>query len=97
MKVQLCEVLGAPEVLQYRDIADPEPGPGEVLVEVHAAGVNFPDGLVVSGNYQTKPALPFVPGSEVAGVVRALGADVDGVAVGDGCWRSAGWAATRNW
>ncbi|MBM4493238.1 zinc-binding dehydrogenase [Rhodococcus hoagii] len=83
MKVQLCEVLGAPEVLQYRDIADPEPGPGEVLVEVHAAGVNFPDGLVVSGNYQTKPALPFVPGSEVAGVVRALGADVDGVAVGD--------------
>lgn len=82
MKVQLCEVLGAPEVLQYRDIADPEPGPGEVLVEVHAAGVNFPDGLVVSGNYQTKPALPFVPGSEVAGVVRAVGANVDGVEVG---------------
>lgn len=82
MKVQLCEVLGAPEVLQYRDIADPEPGPGEVLVEVHAAGVNFPDGLVVSGNYQTKPALPFVPGSEVAGVVRAVGANVDGVGVG---------------
>ncbi|MCA1008691.1 NADPH:quinone oxidoreductase family protein [Rhodococcus hoagii] len=83
MKVQLCEVLGEPEVLQYRDIADPEPGHGEVLVEVHAAGVNFPDGLVVSGNYQTKPELPFVPGSEVAGVVRAVGANVDGVAVGD--------------
>jgi len=82
VKVQLCEVLGDPEVLQYTDIADPQPGPGEVLVEVHAAGVNFPDGLVVSGNYQTKPALPFVPGSEVAGVVRAVGANVSGLAIG---------------
>ncbi|MDG3008964.1 NADPH:quinone oxidoreductase family protein [Rhodococcus sp. D2-41] len=82
MKAQLCELLGEPDVLRYTDIDDPSPGPGEVLVEVRAAGVNFPDGLVVSGNYQTKPALPFVPGSEAAGIIRAVGADVTGVEVG---------------
>lgn len=82
MKAQLCEVLGEPDVLRYTDIDDPAPGRDEVLVEVRAAGVNFPDGLVVSGNYQTKPALPFVPGSEAAGIVRAVGADVSGVEVG---------------
>lgn len=82
MKAQLCEVLGAPDVLRYTDVDEPTPGPDEVLVEVHAAGVNFPDGLVVSGNYQTKPALPFVPGSEAAGVVRAVGANVTGFEIG---------------
>lgn len=83
MKVQLCEVLGEPDMLRYTDVEDPVVGPGDVLVEVHAAGVNFPDGLIVSGNYQTKPALPFVPGSEAAGVVRAVGADVTGIGVGE--------------
>ncbi|WP_305093309.1 NADPH:quinone oxidoreductase family protein [Prescottella sp. R16] len=83
MKVQLCEVLGAPDVLRWTDIDDPVVGPGDVLVEVHAAGVNFPDGLIVSGNYQTAPELPFVPGSEAAGVVRAVGVDVTGITVGD--------------
>ncbi|CAM2957838.1 NADPH:quinone oxidoreductase family protein [Prescottella defluvii] len=83
MKVQLCEVLGEPDVLRYTDVEDPVVGPGDVLVEVYAAGVNFPDGLIVSGSYQTKPALPFVPGSEAAGVVRAVGADVTGIGVGE--------------
>ena len=82
MKAQLCTALGAPDVLRYTDIDDPVPGPDEILVEVHAAGINFPDGLIVSGNYQTKPALPFVPGSEAAGVVRAGGANLIGIDIG---------------
>lgn len=82
MKALLCRTLGAPDTLRYEDVDDPVPGPGEVLVEVHASGVNFPDGLIVAGNYQTKPTLPFVPGSEAAGVVRAVGADVTGLGVG---------------
>jgi NADPH2:quinone reductase len=69
-------------VLEAVDLPDLVPGPGEVLVEVHAAGVNFPDGLMVAGTYQTKPALPFSPGSEVAGLVRAVGHGVDGLAPG---------------
>ncbi|GAA4482121.1 NADPH:quinone oxidoreductase family protein [Rhodococcus olei] len=75
-------MLGEPDVLRYTEIDDPEPGPNEVLVEVYASGVNFPDGLIVAGDYQTKPSLPFVPGSEAAGVVRAVGADVSGVEPG---------------
>ncbi|WP_137722828.1 NADPH:quinone oxidoreductase family protein [Prescottella subtropica] len=82
MKAQLCEVLGTPEVLRYTEMDDPEVGVDDVLVEVCASGVNFPDGLIVSGNYQTKPALPFVPGSEAAGVVRAVGANVTGIESG---------------
>ncbi|WFR72876.1 alcohol dehydrogenase catalytic domain-containing protein [Prescottella defluvii] len=82
MKAQLCRTLGTPDTLRYEDIDPPAVGPDQVLVEVHASGVNFPDGLIVSGNYQTKPPLPFVPGSEAAGVVRAVGADVAGIAVG---------------
>ncbi|WP_027502446.1 NADPH:quinone oxidoreductase family protein [Rhodococcus sp. UNC363MFTsu5.1] len=82
MKAQLCEALGEPAGLRYTDIDDSAPGPGEVLIEVHAAGVNFPDGLIVAGTYQTKPPLPFVPGSEAAGIVRAVGTDVTEFEVG---------------
>lgn len=63
--------------------ADPVPGPGQVVVEVRAAGVNFVDGLICQGRYQIKPPTPFVPGSEVAGVLSAIGPGVDGFAVGD--------------
>lgn len=60
----------------------PAPGPGELLIDVHAAGVNFPDVLMVQGKYQTRPETPFVPGSEAAGVVAAVGEGVTGFAVG---------------
>ncbi|MEU5694384.1 NADPH:quinone oxidoreductase family protein [Actinosynnema sp. NPDC020468] len=71
MKAQLCREFGAP--LSFEDVPEPVPGPDEVLVDVRAAGVNFPDGLMVAGTYQVKPTPPFSPGSEVAGVDRATG------------------------
>ncbi len=69
-------------MLRIEERPDAEPGPGEVALAVEAAGVNFVDALFVAGQYQMKPSLPFVPGSEVAGRVEAVGPDVAGVAVG---------------
>ena len=74
---------GGPEVLATRTAADPVPGPGEVLIEVAGAGVNFADLSARAGLYPDAPPPPMVVGYEVAGTVRALGADVDAVAVGD--------------
>lgn len=68
--VQVHELKG-PSALRHVEIAEPEPGPDQVVIEVHAAGVTFPDLLLSRGEYQMKPELPFVPGSEVAGVVRS--------------------------
>jgi len=81
MRAVLCEALGAPLVV--RDVPTPEPAPGQVRVAVRAAGVNFPDTLIVEGKYQFKPDLPFSPGGEVAGVIDALGDGVTNVAIGD--------------
>ncbi|WP_374448061.1 NADPH:quinone oxidoreductase family protein [Stella sp.] len=78
MKAMLVERFGRPEDLVLRDLPDPEPGPGEVLVETHAIGLNYPDLLVIGGTYQILPPLPFAPGKELAGVVRAVGAGVAG-------------------
>lgn len=75
--------LGDPENLRLEEIADPVPGPGEVLVDIHAAAVNFPDLLTIQGKYQFRPDLPFVPGKEGAGVVSAVGSGVTRVAPGD--------------
>lgn len=72
---------GGPEVLEAAEVADPKPGEGEVLIRVHAAGVNFIDTYQRSGAYTME--LPFVPGLEAAGTVAAVGAGVDGVAEGD--------------
>ncbi len=83
MKALLCKSLGLPDTLVYEDVPDPAPGPGQVLVEMRAAGVNFPDVLMIQGKYQFKPPLPFAPGAELAGVVLALGAGVGNVKVGD--------------
>lgn len=82
MKALVVHELGGPEKLVYEDVPEPEVGGGQVLVDVKAAGVNFPDLLLVKGLYQFKPELPFSPGGEVAGVVRAVGQGVDRVEVG---------------
>src|ERR1051325_193281 len=80
--VRVHELTG-PGALRVDDIPAPTPGSGQVLVEVRAAGVNFPDVLMSRGKYQFKPALPFSPGGECAGVVRALGDGVTHLAIGD--------------
>lgn len=77
MKAVRCTAWGAPGCLVLEDLPDLVANRGEVVVDVKAAGVNFPDVLTVQGKYQVRPALPFTPGNEFAGVVRAVGADVD--------------------
>jgi NADPH2:quinone reductase len=76
MRAVVVREFGPPDLLRVEDVPDPQPGPGEVLVDVEACGVNFPDLLVVEGKYQTLPERPFSPGKEVAGRVAAVGADV---------------------
>ena len=88
--VQITE-FGDPDRLAIADVADPRPGPGQVLIRVAAASVNRADLLVRSGRYHTLPPLPTVPGAEAAGVVEAVGADVSGVDVGD---RVLAWGST---
>jgi NADPH2:quinone reductase len=84
MKAWRVEELGEPgEVLRLQEVADPEPGPGQVLVRVRTAAANFPDVLLCRGHYQVRPPLPFTPGIELCGEVVALGEDAAGVAVGD--------------
>ncbi|WP_293910589.1 NADPH:quinone oxidoreductase family protein [Deinococcus sp.] len=73
MQAIRCVRLGLPEALELVTLPDPVPGPGEVVIEVHAAPLNFPDVLIVAGAYQMRPELPFTPGAEVAGVVTAVG------------------------
>jgi len=76
MQAWLCSTPTGVEALQWTEMPTPAPGPGEVLIEIKAASLNFPDLLIVQDKYQIKPPLPFVPGSEFAGVVRAVGAGV---------------------
>src|SRR2546423_14686964 len=83
MKAVLCKQYGPPESLVVEDVAAPHPGPGEVVVAVKAASVNFPDVLIIQNKYQFKPPLPFSPGSELAGVVKEVGAGVSGFKPGD--------------
>ncbi|WP_157218162.1 NADPH:quinone oxidoreductase family protein [Flavisphingomonas formosensis] len=83
MRAILCERHGPPERLALRDIPPPEPAPGEVRLRVQAASVNFPDALIIQNLYQTKPPLPFGPGSEAAGFVDAVGEGVGDFHVGD--------------
>lgn len=83
MKAVLCVEHGPPEKLVVREIDTPEPGRGQVRIKVHAAGVNFPDTLIIQNLYQFKPALPFSPGGEAAGVIDAVGEGVDDLKVGD--------------
>ncbi|MCW5806544.1 MAG: NADPH:quinone oxidoreductase family protein [Deltaproteobacteria bacterium] len=80
--VRVHELTG-PSALRVDDVPDPVPGAGQVVIDVCAAGVNFPDVLLSRGMYQFKPALPFIPGGEAAGVVSAVGSGVTSLAVGD--------------
>ena len=77
MRAVVCTDYGAPEELIIDDVADPEPGPGQLLVRVRAAAVNFPDVLLIAGKYQVRVPVPFSPGSELAGEVVAVGPDAN--------------------
>jgi NADPH:quinone reductase len=83
MKAIVCKEFGPPESLVVEDIPSPIPGPGEAVISVKAASVNFPDVLIIQNKYQFKPPLPFSPGSEVAGIVKAIGEGVTDVKPGD--------------
>lgn len=83
MKAVVCKAWGLPETLVVDELPPPQPQPGEVLVDIMAAGVNFPDVLVIQNKYQFKPALPFTPGNELSGVVSAVGAGVTRFKAGD--------------
>ena len=82
MRAVLCKAFGPPESLVVEDVPSPVPGPGQVVIAVKAASVNFPDTLIIQNKYQYKPPLPFSPGSECAGIVKAVGADVTRVQPG---------------
>jgi NADPH2:quinone reductase len=83
MKAILCKQFGPPESLVYEELPSPKAGPGEVIVSVKAASVNFPDVLIIQNKYQFKPPLPFSPGSEMSGVVKEVGAGVTNAKPGD--------------
>jgi hypothetical protein len=83
MRAMMCTEWGGPEVLALQDVPDPVPKQGEVLIGMAAAGVNFPDVLIIQKKYQVQPELPFIPGAEIAGEVIALGDGVTHLKTGD--------------
>jgi NADPH:quinone reductase len=83
MKAIVCEKFAPVEALTYKDVPDPIAEKGQVVVDIKASGVNFPDGLLVQGLYQMKPPTPFIPGGEVAGTISALGEGVKHLKLGD--------------
>ena len=91
MKALLSTTVGGPETLELLELPDPVPGRGEVVLDVKAVGVNFPDTLIIRDMYQFKPNRPFAPGGEVSGVVTAVGEGVTLVKPGDRVIGSTGW------
>jgi len=91
MKALLCTEFGPLEKLTIQEIPKPSPGPGQVLLDVKASSLNFPDVLMAQGLYQVKPPLPFSPGTEMAGVVVETGVDVQGFKAGDRVIAMPGW------
>jgi len=91
MKALLSHEAGGPETLRLTDLAEPSPGPGELLVRVRAAAVNYPDVLIIEDKYQFKPPRPFAPGGEIAGEVEAVGEEVVGWKPGDRLIAVPGW------
>ena len=97
MKAWLCDNPSGVEALNWTELPTPSPGPGEVLIRIEAASLNFPDLLIVQNKYQMKPPLPFVPGSEFAGVIEALGENVKDLQIGQrvACLQGTGGFATH--
>jgi NADPH2:quinone reductase len=95
MKALLCTRYGTPDDLVLADIADPKPGPGEAVVRIAAAALNFFDTLIIAGKYQTRPPMPFSPAAEFAGHVESLGTGVSDFKVGDRVLAYSGYGAAR--
>ena len=93
MRAVLCKAFGPPESLVVEDLPSLQPAPGEVVVKVAAAGVNFPDSLIIQDKYQIKAPLPFSPGSEFAGTISAVGGGVTRFVVGQSVIGFTGWGA----
>lgn len=83
MKAIVCDSYGLPSNLKYIDVPTPNPKADDVLIQIKACSINFPDTLIIQGLYQVKPELPFSPGSDVAGIVQAVGENVKHYKVGD--------------
>lgn len=83
MKAIVCNKFGTPDTLKYQEIETPNPKEGELLIRVKACSVNFPDTLIIQGKYQFRPAFPFSPGSDIAGIVEKVGENVHHFTVGD--------------
>ena len=90
MKALQCVELAGPEKLVFSEVDDPKPGSGQVLLEIKAASVNFPDVLMIQGLYQNQPPMPFIPGAECSGVISEIGEGVDSGSVGDHVFVMAG-------
>src|SRR6187549_3647253 len=95
MKALLCTRYGGPDDLEVSELPDPTPGPGEAVVRVKAAALNFFDTLIIAGKYQYKPQMPFSPAAECAGVVERIGEDVTTVKPGDRVAAYLGHGAAR--
>jgi NADPH2:quinone reductase len=95
MKAIICSQWCEPEALVLGDLPDPVAGPGEVVIAIKAAALNFFDILMIQGKYQTKPPFPFSPAAEVAGVIESLGPGVTGLKVGDRVISSVGFNGAR--
>jgi NADPH2:quinone reductase len=93
MKAVLCKAFGPADTLVVEEINSPEIKKNEVLLDVHAAGINFPDTLIIEGKYQFKPPFPFSPGGEAAGVISAVGEKVSHLKVGDRVMALTGWGS----
>ncbi len=93
MKAVLCKAFGPPETLVVEEVSSPEIKKNEVLLDVHTAGINFPDTLIIEGKYQFKPPFPFSPGGEAAGVISAVGEKVSQLKVGDRVMALTGWGS----
>jgi len=91
MRAVLSKAPGGPESLVVEEVPDPTPKAGEVVIEVKAVGINFPDTLIIEDKYQFRPERPFAPGAEVAGVVEAIGEGVKGIHKGDRVIAVPGW------
>jgi NADPH2:quinone reductase len=91
VRAVLCREFGPPESLTLEEVDEPTPADRQVVVDVRACAVNFPDVLIIQNLYQFKPPLPFSPGAEIAGVVSAVGPGVNGITVGDRVLASTGW------